>query len=137
MRCLLVLVLLLAPLPALAADLQIAVTGVHNAKGVVHVDICTPETFLKDCAWSGKAPARAGTTIVTITGLPPGRYAAQGFHDENGNGKVDRGLFGIPKEGVGFSNDAPIRLAPPKLSEALFDFAGAETPRITFKLRYF
>jgi uncharacterized protein (DUF2141 family) len=137
MRCLLVLVLLLAPLPALAADLQIAVTGVQNAKGVVHVDICTPETFLKDCAWSGKAPARAGTTIVTITGLPPGRYAAQGFHDENGNGKVDRGLFGIPKEGVGFSNDAPIRLAPPKLSEALFDFAGAETPRITFKLRYF
>jgi uncharacterized protein (DUF2141 family) len=137
MRAFLALVPLLAPLPALAADLQVAVTGVRNAKGVVHVDICTPETFLKDCAWSGEAPARAGTTIVTITGLPPGRYAAQGTHDENSNGKVDRGLFGIPKEGVGFSNDAPIRLAPPKLSEALFDFAGAATPRITFKLRYF
>jgi uncharacterized protein (DUF2141 family) len=137
MRLVACLALIASPFPALAADLQVAVTGVRNAKGVVHVDICTPETFLKDCAWSGDAPAKVGTTIVTITGLPPGPYAAQGFHDENRNHKVDRGLFGIPKEGVGFSNDAPIRLAPPKLREALFDFAGPTTPRITFKLRYF
>ena len=39
-----------------------------------------------------------------------GRYAVQAFLDENGNGEVDRALFGIPKEGVGFSNDAKIRL---------------------------
>jgi len=124
-----------------AADLVVAVTGVRNDKGNVHVDICTKETFLKDCAWSGDAPARAGTTIVTVRNLPPGRYAAQAFHDENRNGKVDRGLFGIPKEGVGFSNDAKIRMAPPKFAEAMFDFAAAPPPaapqRITFSLRYF
>jgi len=137
MRAFLPLALIAPPIPAHAADLQIAVTGVRSASGVVHVDICTPETFLKDCAWSGEAPAKAGTTIVTITGLPPGRYAAQGFHDANRNGKVDRGLFGIPKEGVGFSNDAPIRFAPPRLSEALFDFTGAPGSHITFKLRHF
>ncbi|HWW63881.1 MAG TPA: DUF2141 domain-containing protein [Sphingomonadaceae bacterium] len=120
-----------------AADLDVAVSGVRNDKGVVHVDVCTPETFLKDCAWHGEAPARQGTTIVTIRNLPPGHYAAQGFHDENRNGKADQGFLGIPKEGVGFSNDAPIRLAPPRLKDALFDYTGAATPRITFKLRYF
>ena len=58
------------------------------------------------------------------------------FYDQNGNGKIDRALFGIPKEGVGFSNDAKIRLAPPKWEEAVFDYDGQEQT-IRLKLRYF
>ena len=74
--------------------------------------------------------------MVSIARLPPGRYAAQVFHDENANGQVDRALFGIPKEGVGFSNDAPIRLAAPKFTAAAFDFGGG-TATIRLSLRYF
>ena len=51
------------------------------------------------------------------------------------NGKIDRALFGIPKEGVGFSNDAPIRLGPPKWKDAQFQLGDDKV--ITFKLRYF
>ena len=128
---------MLAPLALVGAapvgTVAVQVTNVRSAKGVVHVDLCPQAQFLKDtCALSGDAPARIGTTTVLVSGVPAGRYAAQAFHDENRNGKVDRGLFGIPKEGIGFSRDAPIRMSPPKWADAQFDFAG---PRQTISLR--
>ena len=67
--------------------------------------------------------------------VQPGDYAAQVSYDENGNGKVDRAIFGIPKEGVGFSRDAPIRLSPPKWQDAMFSLSGDTS--ITLRLRYF
>ncbi len=125
-----------SPRPPLgSAVVQIHVTNVRAQVGRVHVDICREAEFLKDCPVFGEAKAVAGTTIVTVNGLLPGDYAAQIFYDENGNGKVDRALFGIPKEGVGFSNDAPIRLGPPRWSEAMFHVSGDKT--IAIKLRYF
>ena len=118
------------------ASITVDVSGVRTAEGRVHVDICPPARFLDDCPWSGEAPATTGTTEVIVKDVPPGRYAAQAFHDRNGNGKVDRGLFGIPNEGVGFSNDAKIVMAPPKFADAAFDH-GAAAQRSAFKLRYF
>lgn len=126
---------LAARAPGDTVTLQITVTGVRNAKGVIHVDICRQAEFLKNCPVQTQAAAVAGTTIITIANLAPGTYAAQVFHDENNNTKVDRALFGIPKEGVGFSNDAPIRFAPPKWADAQFQLAADKT--ITLKLRYF
>ena len=128
--------LLLANGPAPHGTIAVAVSDVRTAKGRVHVDICTQATFLKDCPYWGEAPARAGTTVVLVPNVPPGRYAAQGFHDRNANGKVDRALFGIPKEGVGFSNDAKIHMAPPRFEDAVFEHSAADQ-RITFRLRYF
>ncbi len=115
--------------------LRVEVTGVRTDKGRVHIDLCHEDEFLKDCPIAGDARAVKGTTVVVLTNLLPGEYAVQAFHDENSNGKVDRVLFGIPKEGVGFSNDAPIKLAPPKWSDAKFSLAADKT--ITLKLRFF
>lgn len=117
--------------------LTINVGNVRAAKGRIHVDICPQEKFLKDdCPWSGEAPARLGTTQVVVRDVPPGQYAAQAFHDENSNTKVDRALFGIPKEGVGFSNDAKIAFGPPSWKHAVFSHGG-QNAVIGFKLRYF
>lgn len=124
-----------APPPMGSATLTVEVDGVRNARGTIHIDICRQAEFLKDCPVHGEARAVAGRTIVTVSNLLPGTYAAQVFHDENGNGKVDRALFGIPKEGVGFSNDAPIRFSPPKWAAAMFQLTDDKT--ITLKLRYF
>jgi uncharacterized protein (DUF2141 family) len=134
--------LALLALPLISAapgdgTLVINVDNVRAAKGVVRVDVCPEARFLKDgCPYKGSAKAHVGLTSVTITGIPAGRYAVQAFLDENMNGDVDRGLFGMPKEGVGFSNDAKIRFGPPKFSEAVFTYAGnAQT--IHLNLRYF
>jgi uncharacterized protein (DUF2141 family) len=115
--------------------IEVAVAGVRNASGQVKVDVCTEATFLKDCQWSGTARAHAGTVIVEVHGLPPGRYAIQAFHDANNNGECDQGLFGIPREGVGFSNDAFKGLSRPKFSNAAFDFTGGHL-RLALKLRH-
>ena len=116
--------------------LHVAVDNVRDHTGHVHIDLCTEKQFLGDCPVAADAPARTGMTMVTLTGLKPGRYAVQATYDQNGNGKVDRALFGIPKEGVGFSNDAKIRLGPPKWEEAVFDYDGQERT-IKLRLRYF
>jgi uncharacterized protein (DUF2141 family) len=49
------------------------------------------------------------------------------FHDENGNGKLDKNLVGLPKEGVGFSNTPGGRRLPPKFADARFAHDGAIT----------
>ncbi len=117
------------------APIEVAVGNVTTTQGRIHVDICSQSLFLTgNCTYSAEAPAKLGTTIVIVPGVPPGRYASQVFHDRNGNGKIDRGLFGIPKEPVGFSNDAPTHMAPPKWDAAVFAH-GAEPQRIALTLR--
>ena len=129
--------LLTAATPPAPGILTVIVGNSRSARGVLHVDICPEDKFLKDgCAFAGTAPARFGTTTVTVRGVPPGRYAAQIFLDENGNGEVDRGLFGMPMEGVGFSNDARISFGPPKWADAMFTFDGTGKT-LHIKLRYF
>ena len=104
-------VALMAPAAASAQNrspLQIVVYNMKKAVGTIRVAVCTIQTFLKECPYEGEAPATMPTTTVTVNNLPPGTYAAQVFQDVNDNHKVDRNPLGIPKEGVGFSNDAMI-----------------------------
>jgi uncharacterized protein (DUF2141 family) len=62
-----------------------------NDKGHVLVAVCSREDFLgSQCAYSGRAPAKPGTVIATVSSVSPGRYAIHAFHDENDNLKIDR-----------------------------------------------
>jgi uncharacterized protein (DUF2141 family) len=121
--------------PAMAAMIEISVTGVHDARGHVRVDVCTRDTFLKgSCPYSGEAVATPGETLVTVADVPPGRYAVQAFQDETDQGVVHQNVLGIPKEAIGFSNNAPLRLRGPRFSDAAFS-VGHNVERITLKLR--
>ena len=130
---------MLAALPAAAEPgvLEVTVTGVRSNAGHVLVAVCDRATFLRPtCRYRGRAPSAVGSVTVRITGLPPGTYAAQAYQDENDNDKLDRTLFGIPTEGMGFSNDAPMHFGPPSFDVAAF-ILGSAGGRITFRLRYF
>ena len=109
--------------------------GLRNTTGTLRVAICRSETFLEpSCARTGVAPAGAGT--VRIADVPPGQYAVQAFHDENGNGRLDRGFVGRPLEGMGFSRDAPMRFGPPRFPDAAIEVP----PRggaLALTIRYF
>lgn len=118
------------------SHVDIVVSGVQNAQGRVHADLCTRETFLaSDCPWSGSAPARPGSVSVHIAGVPPGTYAVVAYHDENNNGHVDRNFLGIPTEAVGFSRDAPVHFGPPSWDDAAF-VVGAGGAQIMLTLRF-
>jgi uncharacterized protein (DUF2141 family) len=124
-----------APAGAHAAMVQIQVTGVTQARGHVRVELCTKDTFLtNDCPFQGQAPAMVGSTLVTVNDVPPGTYAVQAFHDVTDQGVVHQNLLGIPRESIGFSNDAPLRLRGPRFGDAAF-FVGKEAQSITLKLR--
>jgi len=118
------------------APLTVEVMGVKHARGRVRIDVCPQAKFLDDgCPWHVAVPARTGTTVLEVPELPPGEYAIQAFHDANGNDELDRGLFGIPKEGVGFSRDAKIVFSPPKWKDARFSH-GNQPGRQVLHLRY-
>jgi uncharacterized protein (DUF2141 family) len=105
---------------ASAASIEVRVQGV-TAKGKVLVAVCDKTTFLKDCAYSGSAPAKAGETVVTVDGVPAGSWAVLSYQDENDNGKLDRNVLGIPKEPYAFSRDARGRFGPPSFEDAAFE----------------
>ena len=117
-----------------ATLVEIDVTGVAAARGHVRVELCTKETFLtSSCPYQGQAPATLGSTLVTIE-APPGEYAVQAFHDETDQGVVHQNLLGIPRERIGFSNDARLHARGPRFADAAFH-VGDEARRVTIKLR--
>ncbi|SOE00530.1 DUF2141 domain-containing protein [Caenispirillum bisanense] len=117
--------LAVAAVPATAQQgvpVRVTVFGIHNDRGEVLAAVCPEADFLSDrCTLRAAAPAAFGAVTLTLPAVPPGRYAVQAFHDENGNRTIDRSLFGMPKEGMGFSNGAPMRFGPPDFAEAAVD----------------
>jgi uncharacterized protein (DUF2141 family) len=87
---------------------------VASGKGNLHVSLCSKAEFLKRCAISQKVKAKRGDVVVTLPKVPAGNYGLSAFHDENGNGSLDRGEFGIPTEGYGFGRDAVGNSGPPE-----------------------
>lgn len=77
----------------------------------------------------------SGRATLTFRDMPSGTYAIAVFHDENSNDDLDTNWIGIPKEGVGASNDANGRLGPPKWKDAKFSVA--QDTRTTAKMKYY
>jgi uncharacterized protein (DUF2141 family) len=128
---------LVLALPARAATIIVTVAGIRSNHGHVRVAICPKAMFLEPhCPWFGNAPAQAGNVHVVIAGVPAGTYAAEAFHDEDNNGKVEQNFLGMPEEGMGFSNDAPMRFGPPAFGAASFD-VGDKTKEIRLSVRYY
>ena len=65
-----------------------------------------------------------GRAVLHYPDLPPGTYAITLFHDENDNAALDMNFLGWPKEGVGASRRAHVRLGPPRFEDAVFELAG-------------
>ncbi|WP_294393540.1 DUF2141 domain-containing protein [uncultured Sphingomonas sp.] len=120
----------------MGAPIEVVVTGVRSGDGMVRVAICSQQQFMGDCTWSASAAAKAGVVSVVVRNVPPGRYAAQAFHDADNDDKLGRNWIGLPREGIGFSNDAMPRLFPPRFAKAAFDH-GRDPQRVEVKVRYF
>jgi uncharacterized protein (DUF2141 family) len=57
---------------------------------------------------------------IEIKDIPFGEYAISVHHDINNDGKVNKNWIGIPKEGLGCSNDAKGNYGPPSYNQAKF-----------------
>lgn len=131
---------LAAAAPAKAGEVVITVTDLRSTKGVVRACMTTRADVFPKCIKDPSAhrtvvPA-SGKVEIRFAGVKPGNYAIALLHDENDNGKADRAMGMMPKEGYGFSRDAPVNMAPPKFKDAVMP-VGEGTSRVTIKMRYF
>lgn len=117
--------------PAFAEEsgtLTVRVMGLRSSTGRVGCTIFDgPRGFPVDPTAALKqrwCPIEGSTSSCRFEALTRGTYAAACFHDENGNGALDRGVFGIPKEGTVASNHARGTLGTPRFADAKFAFSG-------------
>ena len=129
-----------AAAPAAAGSVTITVTDLRNTDGVVRACMTTVEDIFPRCIRDPKSHrtvVRAANSLtIRFDNVEPGEYAIALLHDENEDGKANRVLGMAPKEGYGFSRDAPVRMAPPDWKDAVFT-VGPGNQRMTIKMRYF
>jgi uncharacterized protein (DUF2141 family) len=107
-------------------SLTVEVKELHNSKGIVQFalynkDGTIPDEHYRKCCKILKGKIQNGSSKATFSNLPIGKYAINILHDENENGKIDKGFI-LPIEGIGFSNFQSIGLTNrPNFTKASFD----------------
>jgi len=89
-------------------SLTVKVHGLRNAKGHVQFSLYNKDGSIPDEDYEKYYQQKNGIIInhsstVTFHHLPVGNYAINILHDENKNGKIEKGWI-LPVEGIGFSN---------------------------------
>ena len=126
--------------PSSGTRVTLKVTDLRNGEGIVRACMTTDPDSFPRCrgvpgARAATTAARKGEIVLSFDNVRPGRYAIALLHDENGNGKADRALGMMPKEGFGFSRDAPVRMGPPSFGDAAIDIGEADRS-LTIRMRY-
>ncbi len=117
--------------------MSVEIVGLRNSKGVVRLCMTSRVDAFPACK---KGAAMTATVAASKTGarytferVPAGTYAIAVFHDENGNGKMDK-LMSMPTEGFAFSRNPPMRPRAPTFVEAHFNVAADDNE--VLKMRY-
>ena len=109
------------PVPPQKASLRVEVQNVRVLTGSVHLALFrSGKDFPKGKPVETKKLTAGSKSVQIQFAVEPGDYAIAVYHDENGNGKMDKQIFGIPKEPYGFSNDIKPVMSAPKFSECQF-----------------
>jgi uncharacterized protein (DUF2141 family) len=111
-------------------NLIINISGFPSSEGFAMVALHNSEESYE----GGEVSAVAKTKIkmvdqkvqVVFTNLPYGWYGVSLYHDENGNGQMDKNAMGIPKEAYGFSNNAKGFFGRPNYKEVMFQLNSDE-----------
>jgi uncharacterized protein (DUF2141 family) len=82
-----------------ALSITIEVANIAVGGGSVYVALFSSAAqYRKGEAFRGRILAASGSTLSFMETVPPGAYLLAAFQDKNGNGKLDKNLFGIPQE---------------------------------------
>ena len=103
------------------AGITVRVEGLRSDKGQVKVELFAKAGFPEDekqALRGERFPAGATNRVVYFKGVPFGEYAVLAYHDENGDDRLDKGMFGIPKEGWGVSRNVRPKRGPPQFDDS-------------------
>jgi uncharacterized protein (DUF2141 family) len=121
-------------------QLTVMIDGLKNQQGQVCLSLFSqPEGFpaAADRAVTSRCvPVSEISDGIILANLPSGNYAIAVFHDANADGKLNTGIFGIPKEGFGFSRNPRITTRAPRFNETAFTLDNQAT-QIQIQMTYF
>jgi uncharacterized protein (DUF2141 family) len=124
------------------ASLEVGFTGLKNTQGQICVSLFSgPKGFPgggtgSDLVTARCSPMADGAATLTLGDLKPGNYAMIAHHDFNNDGTMNKGDFGIPQEGFGFSNNPEIGFSSPSFEETKFSVTEPKTT-VQIQMRYF
>lgn len=128
-----ILALLLNLTTPVPRSVTLEITNIEKVQGTVRICICNqPDQFLRNCFSSKNVQVDSKKLLVLLDEVPEGPFSISVFHDENDNSQLDSGLFRIPKEPYGFSNNPSSTFGPPSYEKCL---VGLDTKTITIKLK--
>lgn len=122
-----------------SGSIQVVVNGVEKVEGQIGILLFeNKEGFPTDRKKALKEvliPLAEKQLSYTFQDLPYGQYAISVMHDNNMNDELDANIFGIPKEGVGTSNNVKSFMRAPKFDEASIVL---DSPKLTtiIKIKY-
>ena len=100
--------------------------GIYDSKGfpvlgkeVAGIDIEVKET----------------SATYAFKNIPAGKYAIAVFQDSNVDGKLNKNMFGVPKEPYGFSNNKYGKFGPPDFEDVSFDVKEDTSISLTINLK--
>lgn len=100
--------------------------GIYDSKGfpflgkeVDGIDIAVKET----------------SATYVFKNIPAGKYAIAVFQDSNVDGKLNKNMFGVPKEPYGFSNNKYGKFGPPDFEDVSFDVKEDTPISLTINLK--
>lgn len=116
------------------------IRGIESDSGKVQAALFRTEAGFPDDP--SKAQTRKTVKIanrkveLSFDDVSPGIFVVLVHHDENGDGKMQRGMFGIPSEGWGATRDPAANFGPPSFEDARLTIGAGETKRVVIKMRY-
>jgi uncharacterized protein (DUF2141 family) len=117
----------------------VTIEGFRTASGYARVALFNREAgFPEEESAALRAvvlPIKDGRVQVRFDDVPFADYAVSMYHDENGDKKLNRNLFGVPKEGYGVSNNVRHAMRAPRFDEARFKIDSA-SHAVTIKVGY-
>jgi uncharacterized protein (DUF2141 family) len=116
--------------------LTVQITNIKNDEGQIAVALYDSEKEFMKTRYQGKiSKAVKGEVEIIFENIPVGSYSLSVMHDANQNEKLDSNLFGIPKEGFGFSNNAMGMFGPPSFEKAKVEVRSNKS--VSISMRYF
>ncbi|WP_395647162.1 DUF2141 domain-containing protein [Terricaulis sp.] len=133
--CSVALAVVLAPQFASAEPvaLNVHVANVRPGGGEVRAALYDQDHWLATPVDAEAVAGDRATVIVPLRAPNSGRYGIALYQDRNGDGQLNRGVFGMPTEPFAFSNAASASFGPPAFASAAFDVA-AGAPEVTITL---
>lgn len=126
------------PSGAFAGAVNVTISGIRNEAGVIRCGLfASADGFRVPGREVQEAVGKIsqGKARCSFPSVPDGTYAIAVFHAERNERTLETGLFGQPKQGVGFSRNPSIAFGPPSFSSASFT-VGAQPVNQEIQMKY-